>query len=215
MVVRDARVADPTAFVDGGRQREGEGLLRRRAGPGAVPGRADPCRRFLDQLRDCRRGYEPPAAQDDAWEIARTQQLVDRVSGDAAEQLPCFFDRIEFATDHGLSIAVQGSVFVARKGPLPVDCHVRAECRSSARESEGAVSPEIRPKLPVCWTLGPKTRGSGHQPGRLQCPPHRDCRAPFRPVRVPHRDHELSRRDAAGKERFTVNYPSQVIMRRQ
>ena len=125
MVLRDTGVVDPTAFVDGGRQREGEGLLRRRAGPGAVLGRADPCRRFLDQLRDRRRGDEPPAAQNDARQVTRTKELVDRISGDAAQQLPCFFDRIQFAADHGVSIAVQGSVLAARKGPLPVDCHVR------------------------------------------------------------------------------------------
>ena len=103
----------------GGRQTEGKGLLRRHARPGTVPGWAHPRRRFFDELRDRRSGDETPAAQDHARKIARAQKLVDRISRDAREQLPRFFDRIEFATDHGSSIAVQGSVLAARQGPLP------------------------------------------------------------------------------------------------
>lgn len=39
--------------------------------------------------------------------LGRAQKLIDRISRDAAEQVPRFFDRIEFATDHDLSITVQ------------------------------------------------------------------------------------------------------------
>lgn len=52
------------------------GAVLQVARPGAIPGWADPCRRFLDQLCNGRRGDEPPAAQNDARQVTRTKELV-------------------------------------------------------------------------------------------------------------------------------------------
>src|SRR6185437_14072055 len=105
--------------ADDARQPQGQSLLGWHARSSAVHGRADRRCRLRYQLCDCRSRDKSPAAQNDAREPARSKQLVDRITGDATQQLPRLFDRVKLATVHG-SFTSEWRVSVIRGSTTPV-----------------------------------------------------------------------------------------------
>ena len=63
--------------------------------------RADGRRRPGDILGDGCGRDEPPAADQDAGELSGSEELVNGVAGDAAEELSSFLDGVENAVLHG------------------------------------------------------------------------------------------------------------------
>jgi hypothetical protein len=92
----------------GGRQWQGKNRLGREARSCGGKRGADGRGRPGDELGNRGRGNEAPAANDDAGELAGPKETVDRVPGDATEELTGFLDGVERAVLHDALGTVKG-----------------------------------------------------------------------------------------------------------
>lgn len=147
--------------ANGGRQAKREALLVRQPPAPCRTRWTDGRRRSLNQIRNGLARNESAASNRDACQLPGPKELIDRVPGNAAQELPGFLDGVQSAVLHGSLVPPEGS---HRRNYWPlcpvltVDSPRRKHCVRLAEKESGVFGEFAQILEQVSRVIGSKKR---------------------------------------------------------